>query len=125
METLWTFKTRNFAVKLACEDERDPDLSWADQETLDKLDSGEWVNLCFRVTVEHEGRVIGSDYLGNSIYADPRDFASEHRDPDPSNRNCSSHPERRICHYFPGMISEAISEARQTLAAIRALPVHA
>jgi hypothetical protein len=109
MERIWTFKTANFTVELAWEDEPDPDLSWADEETLEKLDDGIWVNACFRVLVTGpNGEELGSSYLGNSIYENVEDFRTEHLGLAAMSRaegvNYGS--------YFPGMVKEAIKEAR-------------
>lgn len=115
-ETLWTFRTKNFRVVLTAEPEHDLDLSWCEAgETADKIESGEWVAFCAKVAVYLNGAEIASDYLGQCIYADPSDFATGHRDPDPMNRNCSLN-DRNIGHYFPGMVAQAIEEARAAIA---------
>lgn len=97
MDTIWEFNTANFTVICEALPEIDPDLSWADEETLERLESGEYVNLCWHVGVFHNGHEIGSDYLGNSVYANPDDFL----------RN----------GYFFDMVRSAIADARRTLAA--------
>ncbi len=103
METIWKFRTRNFTVALMCEDEQDPDLSWADEETLANLESGLWVNYVFAVKVfDSEYNEIGADYLGNSIYENSRYF----RDHIGARGQWGS--------YFRDMVSRAIEEARQT-----------
>jgi hypothetical protein len=104
------YKTKNFAVQLRCDYEDFPDLSWADQETLDKLDSGEWTNYVFSVVVLWKEREIAADYLGNSIYEDPQEFYREHlgiaalRRKTGKNYGC----------YFSDMMRTAIAEARKT-----------
>lgn len=104
-ETLWTFRTANFKVELSCTDEPDPDLSWADEETLEKLESGEFVNVMFRVRVlGPNGEELGSDYLGNSVYSDVSEFRREHVG-----------AQGRYGSYFRDMVSEAIREARREL----------
>lgn len=116
METLWTFSTRRFRVSCEIEPDDYLDLSWDDTgEVAEKLKSGEYVAFQTRVAVYLDGVMIGADYLGGSIYADPEDFVTEHRDPDPKNRNCSANS-YRVCHYFPDMVSGAIAEARAHLA---------
>jgi hypothetical protein len=96
-----TIRTKNFAVTLHWTWEDDPDLSWDDTgEVLAKLNSGEWGNYTFRVEVNLRGNTVASDYLGNSIYADPEDFAKEHR---------------KGAAYYPDMVRQAIREARQLL----------
>lgn len=61
--------------------------------------------------------LLATNHLGNNVYyADSMsDFWQDHRDPDPSNRNCSFYPNRAVCHYFPDMIRALISEARLSL----------
>lgn len=120
-ETLWTFRTRNFRVTLECEPERDPDISWADEETLEKLESGEWGNYTFKVAVyDSHSDEIGSAYLGNSIYADPRDFM-DHRLCGRANREYAAAGQAGRCgSYFTDMIGEAIREARQNYNQLRA-----
>jgi hypothetical protein len=103
-DTIWQFRTKHFRVVLDCDWERGPDLSWADQETLDNLESGLWGNYCFRVAVYGpQGELLGDSYLGNSIYADPADF----RDHVGAQGNYGS--------YFVDMVSEAIAEARKAM----------
>lgn len=101
---LRTFKTKHFVVTLDHTHDDDTDLSWADQETLDKIDSGEWGCYLFRVCVLHRGEEVGRDYLGGSVYADPVDFATEHREG---------------AAYFPDMVQQAIAEARDNLTRAR------
>ena len=61
--------------------------------------------------------LLATTHLGNNVYERCAmvDFWREHRDPNPSNRNCSMYPDRTICHYFPDMIRALISEARLSL----------
>lgn len=114
-ETLWGFNTRNFRVTLECEPERDPDLSWADADTLSKLESGKWGNYSFRVAVyDAHGVVIGETWLGNSIYADPAEFR-DHRACGRANRQYAAEGKPGRCgSYFVDMVHEAIGEARRT-----------
>lgn len=100
----WTnirrFVRGGFSVTLAYTDETDADLSWADQDTLDLINSGAWGCFLFRVQVCYRGQEKGVDFLGGSVYADPADFATEHR---------------KGRAYFPDMVRAAIAEARNTL----------
>jgi hypothetical protein len=108
METIWQFKTRRFRVVLAWEWEDYPDISWDDTgEVRAKLESGEWGNYAFSVKVYCDGREIAADYLGNSIYADPKEF----RDHFGRKKNGVS----QYGSYFSDMVFEAISEARKAL----------
>jgi hypothetical protein len=123
-KTVWTFRTRRFRVELQitpCEyyeyDGDDPD-----GETQRKLDAGEYVAFESRVFVYLDDQVVGVDYLGGSVYEEDRanEFFTAHRDPDPMNRNCSlmraaGGANAAVCHYFPGMVAEAIADARSHL----------
>lgn len=135
---IWQFNTRNFRVELSAEIEQDPDLSWDDDgECTAKLESGEWTNYCFAVRVYGpHGEELGADYLGNSIYADPMEFATDHRSADPMNRNCTimraawrgeGNPDAKvsICHYFPDMVRTAIAEARKAMADLQGVRIRA
>jgi hypothetical protein len=103
---LRTFKTKQFRVTVDWTWEEYPDLSWDETgEVLTKCESGEWGVYLFRVQVTYRGDEIGRDYLGNSVYADPADFATEHRH---GGGAC-----------FPDMVRTAIAEARHTLTRAR------
>ena len=106
-----SFKTSRFSVILDCEEEQQPDTSWMDAAELHKLESGEWVNVVFRVRVLCDGREIGSDYLGNNVYADVREFAREHLGIRPKARTDGAN----YGCYFSDMTASAIAEARTTL----------
>lgn len=125
-KTLWEFNTARFAVRCTAEEEWDCDLSWDDTgETAEKINSGEWCIFCAKVAVLLDGREIAADYISQCIYADPSEFVTAHRDPDPLNRNCTIGKAARdgafICHYFPDMVSIAIGEARKALANVPTL----
>lgn len=118
MQTIWQFKTKNFIVRMTCDyQEESEDLSFDETgETQEKVASGEWSVYVFHAEVVERatGNTIGEDYLGGSIYADPKDFrdhvglAIKSRE---DGRNYGS--------YFTDMIREAISEARKTYATER------
>ena len=79
MDRIWTFKTKTLEVFCEWEEETDEDLSWADEETLHKLDMGEYVNVCWHVGVLVNGTLYAEEYLGNSVYENPPDsFRREH-----------------------------------------------
>lgn len=103
---LKTWKTARFTVALDWTYEDSPDLSWDESgETAAKIDSGEWINCTFRVRVLCDGTEVGTDYLGNSIYANPIDFYREHIGIGSTGFGC----------YFTDMMHSAIAEARNTL----------
>lgn len=123
----WEFKTNRFRVALYLERDRNYtyDGEDSDGETQEQLDSGQLVAFDSHVVVELDGVRIASNHLGGSVYAadEVESFWTAHRDSDPMNRNCTimrrayrgeGNPDARvsICHYFPGMVSEAIADAR-------------
>lgn len=115
---LFQFRTRRFTVRAVtypCRD--DPRDSFQFDEDVEAVTTGrvDWFDV--EVTVEFAGRVIGSDYLGGCAYVSAEDFVTGHRDPDPLNRNSSVMRSAKgenacICPYFPGMVAEAIADAR-------------
>jgi hypothetical protein len=123
MPIIWTFATRNFTVDLSWDYESAPDLSWDETgETAEKIESGEWTNATFHVRVlGPTGDELASDYLGNSIYADVRDFRTEHLGLAAKGRadGCT------YGAYFPDMVRQAISEARAALGKLQAVHVRA
>ena len=113
MERMYTFNVGRFSIYADIEPSSDLDLSWDDSgEVREKLDSGEFYAFDTRVSVWLNGAMIGSDWLCGSIYADPADFFSEHIGLAIKSRadGCN------YGAYFPGMVKEAIAEARQWLA---------
>ena len=125
MQTMWQFTIGRFTIRAAIQPSQDLDLSWCETgETARNLDSGLWEAFDTCVSVEFNGVEIASDWLCQSIYADPREFFTDHRCPDPMGRNCSLMRAARgdnvaICHYFPDMVRTAIAEARTWLASAR------
>lgn len=121
-EEMWRFQTKHFAVVATIEEDYDLDLSWdEDGETRQKLESGEYQSFGTVVTVYANGVKVGEDSLWGSIYENPKDFFSGHRDANPLNRNSSimraaNGANTVMCHYFPSMVREAIKDARATLA---------
>lgn len=119
-ESVWTFKTRRFTVRLTIE----PDYGYRydgddpEGETQAKLNSGEYIAFDSAVTVEFDGIKIAADHLGGSVYdaRKVKEFWTAHRDHDHNNRNCSMHMDRVIGHYFPEMVRIAIEAARKHFA---------
>jgi hypothetical protein len=108
---MFRFKTVNFLIVATIEPDHDVDISFDEtNETRDNLESGKWQAFGTIVTISHNGIELGQHSLWGSIYADPRDFFTSHRDSDPMNRNCSIMRKARgdavLCHYFPDMIIE-------------------
>jgi hypothetical protein len=93
-----------------------------DGATQAAINDGSYVMFDSTVRVLLDGKEIGCDHLGSSVYDadDIADFWTSHRDKNPMNRNCSLMRAVRgqnvvICHELPSMVYEAIHMARQTL----------
>ena len=122
MQTIWIRRTPNFTVVLAYEHDNDADLSWDEtgevREALARCELGQYA---FAVTVTENatGAEIGADYIGGSIYADPREFI-DHRACGRQNREYAARGEAGRCgSYFTDMVRGAISEARKAYSAPR------
>jgi hypothetical protein len=103
-ETMWEFRTARFTVAWEISPCDDLDLSWDDTgETRANLESGLWCAFDSAVVVYMDGREIGADYLGQSIYENPSEFRLEHLG-------------GKFGSYFSDMVRGAIAEARATLA---------
>mgnify|MGYP001119517483 CR=1 FL=1 len=122
--TVWTWKPKGGRFSIIARTKREHGYRYdgddENGETQAKLDSGEYVAFGTIVTVYLDGEPIGEDSIWGSVYADGEEsqFWTGHRDADPMNRNCSIMRAARggnvcICHYFPDLVREAISEARQ------------
>jgi hypothetical protein len=107
-DTIRTIETARYSVILDYTQETNPDFSFDETgETAEKCNSGEWECVIFRVRVMHKetGLELSADYLGNSIYANPTDFAREHIG-----------ARGKWGSYYRDMVSQAIDEARATIA---------
>ena len=92
-ETTHTFKTARFTVRLAVAPEWGrPD--WDDCE--EEIERGELQYFVARVTVECDGRTLGTDYLGGCCYESADHF--------------------RRGPYFHDMVRTACRQARRALA---------
>jgi len=123
-EELWAFNTTNLRARLVAEIDEDPDLSWRDEEQ-ERYDEERGVTYyVFSVIVDWQGVEVSRDVLCGCGYSDIREFLTAHRDPDPLNRNSSimraaKGEHTAICHYFPSMVFQAITDARSALQRIR------
>lgn len=118
--TLWSFRAGRFTVSLRLEQDYGYQYDGDDEdgETQAKLDSGEYVAFDSAVIVELDGNEIAADYLGGSVYADTQDFVTEHY-------GLAAKGRADGCNYgayFPDMVRQAISEARQFVRAMQAPP---
>jgi hypothetical protein len=130
-ENIWTFKTARFAVYLEVCPDHDLDLSWDDDGSArEGLERGTLVAFVASVVVYLDGTEVAREALGGCIYGSAKEFLVGHRHPDPMNRNCTTMRAARgenvcICHYFPGMVKQAIAEARQHVASIQSVRLRA
>lgn len=132
-EIAWQFDTANFRVLCHVEPEdMDPADSFQFEEDIEMIRAGRVAWFCAFVSVwygDAESNLVylSHDCLGGCAYDSTQEFVSGHRDADPLNRNSSVMRAARgesvaICHYFPGMVSGAVSDARKELARLRAAP---
>lgn len=131
----WSFETSQFFIGFYAEDEHlDPADSFEFQEDIDAVRNGtaEWFCACVQVYFKHgsddarDWQLVGADSLGGCAYNTVREFYTSHRDANPLERNCSIMRAARgdnvaICHYFPSMVSSAIENARNTVAAFKSI----
>jgi hypothetical protein len=110
--TIWNFRTKNFRVVVDCDYDQDTlDLSWDDTgEVREKIESGEWASYTMRARVlDRDGNELGVDYLGASIYGDPREFR------DHIGLGIKSRADGcNYGSYFTDMVRQAIEEARES-----------
>lgn len=118
---MWRFQTAHFVITAETVPDYDADLSWMTLAELRKVETGEYEVFGTIVRVKtRTGVQLGEASLWGSVYADPKEFFTAHRDPDPMNRNCTimraaKGEEVVIGHYFPDLVREAISNARDML----------
>ena len=123
-EALWRFETARFSVEFhAVEDDSNPRDHFQFPEDLEFAQKGgaAWFGAIVLVRLKDDsyngGAIIAHDSLWGCSYGSFEEFYTSHRDRDPMNRNCSVMRKARggnvcICHCFPGMVLEAIREAR-------------
>lgn len=113
MKQMWKFNTAHFSVIWLTEpdvlntDYMDPDVA---RECRQKVRSGEWKCFSSVVRVVHRATkaVLAEAYLGNSIYADPREFRDH--------LGCRN---KGYGSYFSDMVREAILETRKSFPAFQ------
>ena len=119
MSEVWSFKAGR--VRVALEITRLPGYRYDGHDpgkrTQRELDRGDLVAFDSKVLVTLDGKPVGVDYLGGSVYhfGKESEFWTAHRDRNPANRNCSLNPGVSVGHYFPDMVHEAIRDARARL----------
>jgi hypothetical protein len=128
-ETPWQFETARFRVELRiypCEN--DPADSFDMPEDVEAVRNGDvaWFDAAVCVIDKETGARFGRDSLGCCAYRDAEEFYTSHRDRNPMNRNCSimraAHGSNmNICHYFPGMVAEAVKDVRNAAARLGGL----
>ncbi len=119
---LWKFNTANFSVSVTTADEPLESDRYMDKdcaaECRANVKSGKWkcFSVCARVVHVPTGVVLASDYLGQCIYADRKDFRDHIGIEEKSRRDCIAYGS-----YFSGMVRTVCREARKTLVSNRAL----
>jgi hypothetical protein len=130
MTQVWSFTSGRVELTLEIEQEQNYQYDGDDEngETQAAIDSGELVAFHSTVRCYIDNLEVGRDDLGGSVYefGKESEFWTAHRDSDAMNRNCSIMRAARgsnccICHYFPGMVTEAIRQARETFAELTKL----
>lgn len=109
-ETLWTFETANFRIEWNISPDDDVDTSFDETgETLEKLNSGEWFAFVSEMRCVHKqtGIELATDYLGGSIYANPKDFRDH------------IGAQGRWGSYFKDMVHSVCKDARKTLSQLQ------
>jgi hypothetical protein len=113
--TIREFKTKNFTVIVdAIEDDcgiddlhSEPE---AQQEIIDNLNSGKWIQFTARARVLYHGNTIASDYLGGCVYTSLEEFA-DHIESAKYKRETG----RNTGSYFADMIATVCAEARKAI----------
>lgn len=129
-ENIWQFETANLRVAFdATPEDEDPRDSLDPElhaETLGAIERGDMVHFIARVRVmhKHTGAELGADYLGSCIYESPADLRDHFRVRAMS-RKLSEEKGREICigSHFSDMVRAAVSEARDSLSDLQAIPV--
>ena len=120
MNQVWKFAIGRVKLTLEIEQEQNYQYDGDDKngETQDKLDCGDYVAFTSIVRCYIDNMEMGRDDLSGSVYefGKESEFWTAHRTSSPEYRNTLAQKAQRrvICHYFPGMISEAIRQARET-----------
>ncbi|MFL6728098.1 MAG: hypothetical protein ACJ8FS_16525 [Sphingomicrobium sp.] len=130
-EPVWSFELGRVRITLEVREDYGYQYDGEDEdgETQAKLDNGEFVAFDSIVTVYIDGHEMASDALSGSVYGvdEMSEFWTAHRTSAPEYRNTLAQKAQHqvICHYFPGMVSEAVSEARAELARLQRIPLRA
>lgn len=117
MTHVWEFQTASYEVRFEAleeyEDFRDTMDESLWEETSEKLESGEWVIFCAKVSVvlKSSGEELASTYLGSCIYEDYESFM-DHRGIAAQGRKDG----KNYGSYFSQMVREVTREARKVVA---------
>lgn len=122
-DTMFRFDAGTFLVIAQIEPTTDLDLSWDETgETRENLASGLWSAFDTTVQViDRHGVILGEAHLGQSIYENPADFFTEHYGIAAKSRADGV----TYGAYFPGMVREAVGEARERLRSYKSKRVRA
>ncbi len=121
---MFHFCTKRFAISAFIEYDDNYRYNGDDEDagTQRKLDSGEYVAFDTQVVIHFDGLKIADEWLCGNVYAfgEEDQFFSDHWRSEDLYRNCEAMRAKRghnavICHYFPSMVKEAVSQARKFL----------
>lgn len=81
-QLIYTEQSQGFEIRFyACEEHINIEDMFSEpediQETYEKLNSGEWVLFCAKVTASKNGIELADEYLGGCIYSDEMDFVTQ------------------------------------------------
>ena len=114
---IYSFKTKNFEIRVTAIDEIDPDFSFDETgETAAKVEAGDWQCFSVKAAVYFRGNEISADYLGNCIYADPVEFRDN-----VGLREKSRKDGRNYGSYFSDMVKQSIADARKEIEEIKSI----
>jgi len=117
IDTIRTIKAGRFTVRVTAEEEHDIDLFFDEDGSVSRaIDNGELMVFCAKAACYLDGLELATDYLGNCIYASPREFM-DHLGIRAHNAKLSAEAGRRVVcgSYFTDMIHTVIREARQAV----------
>lgn len=123
-DKVWTFETARFEVALILSScDMDPRGQFSDERDVDAILNGEceWFDAEVRVTDKATGTILGRDTLGCCAYKNAAEFYEPHWKSPAEGRNTLAMKAKNtvVCHYFPGMVSQAVRDARQLAGELR------
>jgi hypothetical protein len=124
-ETIWEFRTSRFLITFdVAPEDIDPADTFEFEDDIAAVRNGDVEFFQARVAVHlidasgERGNIVGADYLGGCAYATFDEFWRSHFESPYESRNTLASKAKGVCYcdYFPSMVREAVSCARQHLA---------